>query len=262
MLYNHLDESKFRNKLNVMLDRLDKKLSNCNDEEKIVRVVYDLIAQSVEPDYDALDGYLALDLNDEATVEDFVVKHVASFNAYGAIVNGRATCMGVAQAYKLILDNYRVEATSVMGLYDNTSHMLNVVELEGDKYYVDVSRALVQENLPMVRYDCFLVGKDRIATYFVPNKDLGCVDNSRRTYFAKNYLEFKNGMDLRKYLTSFTYEKTNGDIRFFYKGNTFDNDDLEKITEDIISVRCGREYRIVGYSVNDGIGNCKITKRD
>jgi len=260
--YNEFDEARFREQLNRILDRIDRTVGTYADEKRIAKVVYDYLAENVEADTDAMDAFMRLDRNSETAVLEFIRKHSASFCAYGAIVNGKAVCMGLSHAYKLILDSYRVEATSVTGLYDQIPHMMNVLELNGDRVYVDVSKGGKQEALPMIRYDAFLVGENRIRRYFEPNHDLNCLPYSPYCYFSENGLEFKNGTQLRQYLGSFTYAKTNGDVRFLYSGNVFDDDDLEKMIGDIVCARCGSEYRVIGYVAQNGIANCKIAKRD
>ena len=174
-------------------------------------------------------------------------------------MTGKATCMGVAAAYKLLLDTYRIEATCSAGKYNGTPHMINVVELGGVRAFVDVSRGLKQKALPMIRYDYFLVNEERIKFYFTPEEEFGCVSDEMN-FFARKKLEFKDGTSLRRYLSSFIYSKIKGELRFSYTSKVFDDDYLEKMVENIVASRCGTEYKIVGYLVENGIVNCKMSK--
>lgn len=167
--------------------------------------------------------------------------------------------MGIAAAYKLLLDTYRIEAACVAGEYEGYPHMLNVLEINSERVYVDVSRGLIEKALPMIRYDYYFVDEERIRKYFTPEEDFGCACKTMN-YFFKNNLIFKDAVALRKYLSSFSYSNIKGDLRFFYKGSALDDEGLEKIIDEVVASRCGTEYKIVGYVAEHGIGNCKMNK--
>ena len=167
--------------------------------------------------------------------------------------------MGVAAAYKLLLDTYRIECNCVPGKYKGYPHMINVVEIDSKRAYVDVSRGLKEKAMPMIRYDYFLVSDSRIRDYFTPDEDFGCVDDDM-SYFVKNKLVFKDSISLRKYLSSFNYQRTSGKIRVLYTGKAMDDDDLKKFMDEIILPRCGSEYKMYPTVTNGKIGNCKISK--
>lgn len=62
-----------------------------------------------------------------------------AYTAYGAVVKGSAVCEGYAKAMQLLLTQSGIKATSVSGdaLWSNESHMWNLVEINGNTYYLD-----------------------------------------------------------------------------------------------------------------------------
>ena len=257
--YNDFDESKFRSKFSKITEYIDKRITSYSSEERIAKLIYDYLCENVEGDLEVINAYSRLDRSDNAATLEFTRKYGASFSAYGAIANGKAACMGIAAAYKLLLDTYRIEAACVAGEYEGYPHMLNVLEINSERVYVDVSRGLIEKALPMIRYDYYFVDEERIRKYFTPEEDFGCACKTMN-YFFKNNLIFKDAVALRKYLSSFSYSNIKGDLRFFYKGSALDDEGLEKIIDEVVASRCGTEYKIVGYVAEHGIGNCKMNK--
>ncbi len=72
-------------------------------------------------------------------------KYFAAHNAYGALVNGRAVCDGIAAAFALIADRLGIECTVVCGRaarkVESTveDHAWNIVRIGADYYHVDVT---------------------------------------------------------------------------------------------------------------------------
>lgn len=259
LTYNDCDESKFRSKLSKITEHIDKRITSYSSEERIAKLIYDYLCENVEGDNEVQGRYYRLQRNDEQGIQNFIREYGHSFSAYGAIVNGKAACMGIAAAYKLLLDTYRIEAACVPGVFDSSPHMINVVELNGERAFVDVSRGVTQKALPMIRYDYYLVSDARIRNYFTTEENFGC-ETDAYSYFTKNNLIFKDAVSLRKYLSSFSYSRLSGDVRFLYMGKALKDEDLEKMIEEVVSPRCGTEYKIVGYVAEHGIGNCKMNK--
>ncbi len=85
-------------------------------------VLHDYLAVNVEYDYDNMEN---------KTVP------AASYNAYGALVNGTAVCEGYALAYKYLLGKAGIE--SYMVTSESMTHAWNLVKLGGKYYHVDVT---------------------------------------------------------------------------------------------------------------------------
>jgi hypothetical protein len=67
-----------------------------------------------------------------------------SYKAYGALVNGKATCSGYAKAFDLLAKSCGLSTTIVTGTARNSSgieapHAWNQIYLDGDWYNVDVT---------------------------------------------------------------------------------------------------------------------------
>lgn len=259
--YHQCDDGKFSDALRKITEQLDKKITSYTTDYEVAKLVYEYLVETVEGETEPYQDYLRINPNNHRQQSAFMEKHGTSFSAYGAIVEKRAVCMGVAMAYKLILDRYRVEAACVAGTYQGAPHMMNVVEIEGQRAFVDVSKGLKDKDMPMVRYDMFLMDDKQTKKYFTCNEEFGC-DGTCLNYFAKNKLQFKDGFSLRRYLNSFSYQKTKGEIRFFYSGKSLDDTALGKVIGDICPNRCGTEYDFVGYVVENGVGNCMIKKHE
>ena len=259
--YNEYNDSRFNEKLREITDYVDSRTNNYSTDYDIVKAVYDYFTANIRGDDEAFCAFNSLDTSNDRAVEEYLDKYASCFSAYGAIVEKKAVCMGMSAAFKLVLDRYRVDAISVPGLYDDLPHMMNAVEIDGERYYVDVSKGLQSDNFKMTKYDYFLVGDEMISTYFVSDEQLGCV-MSQNNYFLKNKLYFCEGHSLRKYLNSVSFKRCSGEIRFLYAGKGLDDDRLEKMIGDIFSVRCGNEYEIVGYVVENGAGNCLLRKKE
>ena len=259
--YNEYNASDFNDKLREITDYVDSHTNNYSSDYDIIKVVYDYFCANMSGDDEALCSYNSLNTSDTNAVAGYLEKYGKSFSAYGAIVEKKAVCMGLAAAFKLVLDRYRVDVMSVDGTYDGLPHMLNAVEIDGERYYVDVSRGLQIDGFKMTKYDYFLVGDELISTYFTSNEQLGCV-TSKNNYFVKNKLYFREGYPLRRYLNSVSFKRCSGEIRFMYAGKGLDDDRLQDMIDDIFSVRCGNEYEVVGYIVENGVGNCLLRKKE
>lgn len=94
------------------------------DEEKTL-VLHDYLAQDCAYAYAE---YLAGTLND--------CEHV--YNAYGALVNGKAVCQGYAEAYRVLLSAVGIDSEICASHY-TMNHAWNVVRIDGSWYHVDVT---------------------------------------------------------------------------------------------------------------------------
>lgn len=68
----------------------------------------------------------------------------AGYTAFDALVDGRAVCEGYARAFQLLLNcvgipNYLVTGTGINAAGDTEGHMWNLVDLDGQRYYVDTT---------------------------------------------------------------------------------------------------------------------------
>lgn len=119
--------------------------------------IYENIIKSV--DYDTVG--LERQRRDEASAE--IPDDLRSI--YGVFVNRKAVCAGYAKALQYLLNLCGIECTYVT----SDTHAWNLVKLEGDYYYIDVTwgdgsdtdKAKLQSDA--VGYDCFCITSEELA---------------------------------------------------------------------------------------------------
>lgn len=83
-----------------------------------------------------------------------------AWSAYGALVQRKAVCHGVACAFKLLCDQVDIPGLIVMGtiLKTNERHAWNIVRIDRQFYHVDCTWMLhssIDRNVPFARYRYF-----------------------------------------------------------------------------------------------------------
>ncbi len=135
------------------------------------------------------------------------------FSAYGALVDHKAVCEGIAAAYDIIMDYYGIESLIITGEAvgtDNPSnlvnHAWNMVKLDGEWYEIDCTWDLGSSDFTRgtLSYDYFLK-----TTSYMTSK------NHKRTYLG-TYLPTANGT---KYAyTGESYNKNSIENTYGYPG--------------------------------------------
>lgn len=260
-LYNEsCDEALFEEKLQTIYGELDRFIDSYTSEYGVAKLVYDYLATHVKADHEVQEAFSRIPQNaSDSTWEEFAREHGNAFSAYGAIVEGEAVCQGFSMAYSLLLTHYGLDVTCVMGSVGDGPHMLNAVSIGDKRAFVDITRGLVHEALPLVRYDMFLMPASR-ASYFTPDTDLDCTATDI-SFFAREKLQFRDLFALRRYLSSYIYTATDGAIRFFYSGRGMNDDKLHGMAGELLAYRCGNEYRMGNAIVDHGIGTFQMLKK-
>lgn len=123
----------------VTLKKKEKELYNRCQE-----IIKELGLKEMEKRYEivlAVHDYLVLNMafDVEATEKGHWLEAEESYNAYGALINGKATCKGYAQALKLLLEAVDIPCDYVVGKRDGW-HAWNRVQLDDKKWYnIDAS---------------------------------------------------------------------------------------------------------------------------
>ena len=86
-----------------------------------------------------------------------------SYESYGALIYGNATCEGYSKAFKLLCDRAGIPCVIIGGNAGGEAHMWNYVKLDGAWYMVDSTFDDPIGGEP--RYDYFLKGKNSTAEY-------------------------------------------------------------------------------------------------
>lgn len=105
------------------------------------------------------------------------------YDAYGALVDGKAVCQGYSEAFKYICDIYKIPCICVIGISQNENHMWNAVQAEdGEWYFVDCTW---DDQNTTVIYDYFLCGL----------KTVSALDNN--SFDVSHSIRYKNSDDER-----------------------------------------------------------------
>lgn len=127
-------------------------------------------------------------------------------NIYGAFVNKRALCQGMAKAFSHLCNKVGIETLTVTGDADGIAHMWNMVKIGGEWYHIDPTydNAESQTYGRYVRYDYFCLDDDTIyskrnvyeQTYEYPK-----ARGQRCNYYVRNGLVANNWDEVRNILT-------------------------------------------------------------
>lgn len=172
-MWHALDGNKKRIKMTVLCDaNLEKiyrkelegtvnkilsspKLHTLSDFQKEV-FVHDFIINNVE--YDHTHG------NNGARIEPYT--------AYGALVQKKAVCEGIAKATKLLLNLLDVKCIVVSGKYEGNGHAWNIVKINDWEYNLDVTMDMGRVIHPgYMRYNYFNFRDEDMPFYKPDNSD-------------------------------------------------------------------------------------------
>lgn len=119
------------------------------------------------------------DFQKEVFVHDFIINNVKydktlgnnganiePYTVYGALVEHKAVCEGIAKAVKLLLNMLDVKCIVVSGKFDGHGHAWNIVKLEDWAYNLDVTMDMGRViHQGMMRYNYFNFRDDDINSY-------------------------------------------------------------------------------------------------
>lgn len=271
--YCDIDDELYNTRISEMEEEIAKEIT-CNDGDWVVcKKIYDYLAKNITYEYDLLDQYINLQarrrgsnsfgLFKDSEYERFCRESAVAFTAYGVAVNKRGVCMGIAKLYKILCDHFEVECACLCakakqfhdhGGEDEIEHMLNVVELDRiHRGYVDVTYGLIDENIPLVKYNCFVESERVAETLYTLETKFECYEETN-SYLSKKSLIFFSAFELRSYLEGYSYESTNGEIRFRYEGKYLEDSDIESLLQSTIKKHCTRNKHMPYTFVDHGYG--------
>lgn len=118
---------------NKIKDFKNKYISDDMSELEKELAVVKYISDTCNYDYDAVKWKD----NGSLEYEDSDYGYKTSYTAYGALVNGLATCKGYAEAVKILLNSVGVECSVINS--DSLNHVWNIVRIDGEYYQLDVT---------------------------------------------------------------------------------------------------------------------------
>lgn len=255
--YSQIDRYAYEEKLNRLINKINNKMSANASDYVACKTIFDELASFIKYEENVLEEYLKLEQENSSETINFMREHSTSFSPYGILMNSKGVCQGIAKLFKIICDRFGVQCACVeaktlnCGANSASNHMLNVVEIDGERAFVDITNSLKIENLPVIKYDFFLMSQRIINKTFTIVGEFGC-SNESLNYFVKNNLRFTSINDLRRYLSSYTYRSTNGEVRCHYDGNKFGDKELEDLFFYIINYHCQNGYYMQYASVKNG----------
>ncbi len=124
-----MSPDKYINELNAEVDKVCTLAKQYTSPVDQAIFVHDYLIKNAEYDHDTL-------------AEARKTIHAASseyiYSAYGCLVNKKCVCSGYAEAFQLIMNKLGVNTTVVIGDAGGP-HEWNMIELEGENYYIDVT---------------------------------------------------------------------------------------------------------------------------
>ena len=124
-----MSPEKYINELNAEVDKVAALAMQYETPVDQAIFVHDYLIKNAEYDHDTL-------------AEAKKTMHAASceyiYSAYGCLVNKKTVCSGYAEAFQLIMNKLGVNTTVVIGDAGGP-HQWNMIELEGESYYIDIT---------------------------------------------------------------------------------------------------------------------------
>lgn len=257
--YSDVDENVFFDKLQAVVDVLNKKIKSNDSEYTVCKKIYDYLATYVKYDNKVLSEYFDLQRGNppQSRLAQFMMKNSKAFSPYGVLVDKRGVCQGIAKTFKILCSKFGIQCACVQAETNDghrNPHMLNVVELDGVRAFVDVAGGLPAAELPMIRYDYFAVTARILQKRYSTETVFVCDDESVG-YYTRNGLRFKDIYELKRYLNAYTFSSANGEVRVFYDGKDLNDNDLRDLFADIINRHCDSNHVMESVSVMDGMCN-------
>lgn len=127
-------------------------------------------------------------------------------NIYGAFVNKRALCQGMAKAFSYLCGKVGIETLTVTGDADGIAHMWNMVKIGGDWYHIDPTYDNAESPTygKYVRYDYFCLDDETMHSkrnIYDQEYEYPKASATRCNYYVRNGLVGNDWNSVREILT-------------------------------------------------------------
>ena len=224
-------------------------------EEEVQRILQAVIKPKATPIqkvlaiHDYLVNNVVYDEDDYSGRKPSVISHTA----YGAIVEKKAVCEGIAYAFSLLVQKVGIEATVVNGIADCGEHAWNMIRLDSNCFHIDVTWDIRKRANPTVKaYDYFCLSDNDLRNRNWDKKIYPACNCTRFNYFNVTKSFAHNKQQLREIiLRQYTqYRALYLKYDFLHMEN---NKVVDYIWNELLSVARENNLSIgeVMYSLND-----------
>jgi hypothetical protein len=133
-----------RREFNSALISITNRVSRIDGDYERVKFLHDYIISKVTYDEEA---YREGDAADEKT-------QALPYTAYGALLEGKALCGGYAKLFELVMHRLGYDCEYVTGTAGGGPHAWNLIRLDGDYYYIDLTWDDNDEGFASYTYFC------------------------------------------------------------------------------------------------------------
>ena len=138
------DLNEARRSFNTALISITNRARQVESDYERVKFVHDYIIGAVSYDEES---YLNGGSTDDKT-------NAFSNSAYGALIDGMALCGGYAKLFQAVMHKLGYECDYLTGTADGGPHAWNLIKLDGDYYYVDITWDDPDTDICLYNYFC------------------------------------------------------------------------------------------------------------
>lgn len=243
-----VDRETYDRRLNQLVEAIEKTLPSAASDYVKCKAIFDALATRVRNNPSVASEYIRLQNTNPSSqvLSEFIAQRSNNFSPYGVLMNYKGVHQGIAKLFKILCDRFALPCACVEAVSNNADrvpHMLNVVEIDGKRAFVDVTNGLKLKDMPVILYDYFLVSGRLYATAYIVSEEFNCVAEDVN-YFVKNKVWFTSVQEMRKYLCAYTAPSRDGVVRCRYDGNRLDHEELKKLFDEILSMHCKSGCRV------------------
>ena len=254
--YGDVDAALYERRLGALRDEIEAALPPGASDLKVFEVIYEKLASKIEYGYDEWDEFCSIPRGEMQRIAGFLTENNKIFTAYGAVTESHAVCQGIAKLFKILCNGFGLQCAVAEAYMGSTipenhlaDHMLNVIELDGRRAFVDVTMGLSEGT--MVRYDSFMVSRARLGKMFSVEFDFDC-ENEDMDWFSRRGLAFDDFGKLRRYITE--HISDGRELRLRYDGDISD-DELSEAVAEIGQMSCPEWLRLELFNPRGGCCN-------
>ena len=164
------DLNEARRTFNTALISLTNRAEQIEGDYERVKFVHDYIIGAVTYDEESYRQGEAVDEKADAF----------SNSAYGALVDGKALCGGYAKLFQAVMHRLGYECDYLTGTADGGPHAWNLLNLDGDYYFVDITWDDPDNDICLYNYFC--VNEEMISRTHTLDPEFSSIEASATKY--------------------------------------------------------------------------------